>query len=85
MSMEDALKLITESKQFLEPYRAYGPMITEGISQLEKLEKLVNEGKNVEGYNLICSMCEQISPYRGLVAELAVKLDQIKHILRKNA
>lgn len=85
MSMEDAMKLIAESKQFLEPYRAYGPIITEGITQLEKLEKLVKEGANAEAYSLICSMCEQISPYRGLVAELAVKLDQIKNILRKNA
>jgi hypothetical protein len=85
MSIEDALKLIAESKQFLEPYRVYGPMITEGISQLEKLERLVKEGAIVEAYKLICGMCEQITAYRSFVPELAARLDRIKEILKNNS
>jgi len=81
MSTEDALKLIVESKKFLEPYKIYGSMITKGISELEKLETLVKERSNDEAYRIICNMCEQISTYRSFVPELAVKLDRVKDIL----
>lgn len=81
MSAEEALRLIAESKQFLEPYRMYGPMIADGISQLERLERLVKERENAEAYRSICVMCEQISAYRSFVPELAIKLDRVRDIL----
>jgi hypothetical protein len=83
MSTEDAVKLIAESKQFLEPYKMYGPMITDGISQLDRLETLVREGEITEAYQLIINMCAQISTYRGFVPELASKLDRVRDILGK--
>ena len=82
MSIEDALKLINDSKKFLEPYRIYGQMITDGISQLEKLEKLILDKANEEAYKLSCSMCEQIASYRSFVPQLADNLEKIRKILK---
>jgi hypothetical protein len=84
MSTEDALKLIEESKMFLEPYKIYGKMITDGIAQLDNLEKLVNEKAYGNAYKLTCSMCDQISGYRSFVPPLADNLEKVREIL-KNA
>jgi hypothetical protein len=83
MSTDDVMKLIAESKLFLEPYKMYGPMITDGISQLDRLETLVRLGENTEAYQLILNMCAQVSAYRGFVPELASKLDRVRDILGK--
>jgi hypothetical protein len=82
MSLEDALKLIQESKQFLEPFVAYGQMISDGIAQLDQLKKLVEEKANDEAYRLSCTMCEQISNYRAFVPDLVLKLEKIREILK---
>lgn len=84
MSIEDALKLIDDSKKFLEPYKIYGQMITDGISQLEKLEKIILDKENEEAYKLSCSMCEQIAGYRNYVPQLADNLERIREILKLN-
>jgi hypothetical protein len=82
MSLEDALKLIDESKKFLEPYKVYGKMITDGIAQLDNLEKLVKEGKISEAYTMSCSMCNQIAGYRAFVPQLADSLEKVRAILK---
>lgn len=84
MSIEDALQLINDSKLFLEPYKMYGQMITDGIAQLEKLEKLIQGNAYDEAYKLSCTMCEQITGYRSLVPQLADNLDKIREILKHN-
>lgn len=81
MNEQDALRLISESLRFLEAYRAFGPVVVEGIGQLEKLEGLVRSGENGEARILVSSMCAQISPYRDLVPEFASNLEQIRDIL----
>lgn len=84
MSIEDVLKLITESKQYLEPFSAYGQMISDGIEQLNKLKKLVEEKASDEAYRLSCTMCEQVSGYRAFVPDLVIKLEKIREILKCN-
>lgn len=84
MGTEDALRLIEESKRFLEPYKIYGKMITDGIAQLDNLEKLVRDKTYGDAYKLSCSMCDQISGYRSFVPLLADNLEKVRAIL-KNA
>ena len=84
MSVEDALKLVEDSKKFLEPYKIYGQMITDGIAQLEKLEKLIQGKAYDDAYRLSCAMCEQITGYRGFVPQLADNLEKIREILKLN-
>ena len=80
---EEALALIEDSKKFLEPYRMYGKMISDGIVQLDGLEKLVREKSYSDAYKTCCGMCEQLSTYRGFVPKLADNLDKIRVILEK--
>jgi hypothetical protein len=80
---EEVLALIADSKKFLEPYRMYGEMISDGIAQLDGLEKLVREKAYSEAYKSCCAMCEQLSTYRGFVPRLADNLDKIKGLLEK--
>jgi len=82
MSLEDALKLIDESRKFLEPYKIYGKMITDGITQLDDLEKLVKEGKISEAYTMSWSMCDQVAQYRTFVPPLVDNLDKVRRILK---
>jgi hypothetical protein len=82
MSLEDALKLIEDSKKFLEPYRIYGKMISDGIAQLDNIEKLVRDGKISEAYTMGCSMCDQIAGYRSFVPKLADNLEIVRRILK---
>ncbi len=82
MSAEDAVALIADSKKFLEPYKAYGKMITDGIAQLDNLEKLVREGAFPDAYKMSISMCDQISNYRTFVPKLVENLEQIRGILK---
>jgi len=82
MSIDDAKKLIKESKTFLEGYRIYGKIVTDAIIQLEKLEKLIEEQNNLEAYKLSRGLCDQIGPYRSMIPDLAPKLDKISEILK---
>jgi hypothetical protein len=84
MSIEDALKLVDDSKKFLEPYKIYGQMITEGVAQLEKLEKLIQGKTYDDAYKLSIAMCEQITGYRSFVPQLADNLEKIREILKIN-
>lgn len=82
MSVEDALGLIADSKKFLEPYKAYGKMITDGVAQLDKLKELVLGRSYADAYRIVCGMCDQISTYRGFVPKLAENLEKTREILR---
>ena len=85
MSLVEAIKLIDESRKFLEPYKIYGKMITDGIAQLDVLETLVKEGKIPEAYSKSCSMCEQIVGYRAFVPQLADNLEKVRGILKSDS
>jgi hypothetical protein len=80
---EEVLALIADSKKFLEPYRMYGKMISDGITQLEGLEKLVHEKAYGDAYKTTCGMIEQLATYRGFVPRLADNLDKMKALLEK--
>jgi len=80
---EEILALIEDSKKFLEPYRTYGKMISDGIVQLEGLEKLVREKAYGEAYTTCSNMVEQLATYRGFVPRLADNLDKMKALLEK--
>ncbi len=82
MSAEDAIALIVDSKKFLEPYKAYGKMIVDGIAQLDVLEKLVRGGSYADAYKTSVSMCEQISSYKAFVPKLVENLERIRDILK---
>jgi hypothetical protein len=82
MSIDEALTIIEDSKKFLEPYKVYGQMISDGISQLEKLEVLIRDKAYLDAFKLSNTMSEQISGYRSFVPRLADNIDKIKEILR---
>lgn len=82
MSVEDALGLIADSKKFLEPYKAYGKMITDGVAQLDKLEELVQGRSYADAYRMVCGMYDQISTYRSFVPKLAENLEKTREILK---
>jgi hypothetical protein len=84
MGTEDALKLIEESKRFLEPYKVYGKIILDGIAQLDNLEVLIRDKAYGDAYRLSCAMCDQISGYKNPVPSLANNLEKVREIL-KNA
>lgn len=82
MSVEEALGLIADSKKFLEPYKAYGKMITDGVAQLDKLDEVVRMKSYAEAFKMVCGMCDQISTYRSFVPKLAENLEKTREILR---
>ncbi len=82
LSAEDAVALIADSKKFLEPYKAYGKMIVDGIAQLDGLEKLVRGGSYADAYKASLSMCDQISNYRAFVPKLVENLEKIRDLLK---
>lgn len=82
MSIEEAFSLIEDSKKFLEPFKVYGQMISDGISQLEKLEGLIRDKAYLDALKLINTMSEQISGYRSFVPRLADNIIKIKEILK---
>jgi hypothetical protein len=82
LSIEEALGLISDSKKFLEPYKMYGKMITDGVAQLDKLEELVHCKSYADAYKMVCGLCDQISTYRGFVPKLAENLEKTREILR---
>src|SRR5512137_2439766 len=71
MSIDEALKLIEDSKNFLEPYKMYGKMISDGIAQLDELKRFINEKAYVDAYGMSLDMCEQLAAYRNFVPKLA--------------
>jgi hypothetical protein len=83
MSTDEAMKLIDESKRFLEPYKAYGPMINDGIAQLEKLEKLIRDKAYEDAFKLSSAMREQVANYSSFVPQLADNLEKVREILRR--
>jgi hypothetical protein len=85
MSAEEVMKLIEDSRKFLEPYRIYGKMISDGIAQLDELEKLIHQRKYEDAFKMSCDMCEQISGYRSFAPHLADNLERVKDILGKIA
>jgi hypothetical protein len=85
MSAEEALRLIEESRKFLEPYRIYGKMISDGIAQLNELEKQVRQLKYEDAFKMSSGMCEQIAGYRSYAPQLVDNLERIRDILGKLA
>ncbi len=57
-------------------------MISDGISQLEKLETLIRGKAYLDAFKLSNAMSEQISGYRSFAPRLADNIDKIKEILR---
>lgn len=88
METKDIRKVISESKAFLEDYRAYGPMITDAINALDRLDVLISEPSKehlAEASDLAKQLNDQLSPYRGFVPTLAENSDQILQWLSQRA
>jgi len=83
MSIDEALKLIEDSKNFLEPYKMYGKMISDGIVQLDELKRLVDEKAYEDACRMSSGMCEQLAGYRSFVPKLAENLKKVNEILEK--
>ena len=77
------MKLIEDSRKFLEPYRIYGKMISDGIAQLDELEKLICQKKFGDAFKMSCGMYEQIVGYRSYAPQLANNLERVRDILGK--
>lgn len=80
MSTNEALTLLGEMKRYIEPYRAFGPIVDEGIKSIDTMASLIREGKPEEAYKLCCSLVDKFGSYRAFVPELAVRMDRLKEI-----
>jgi len=81
MSTEEALTLLEDAKRYIEPYRAFGPIVDEGIRNLDEMKVLICGGRLGDAYTLCCSLMDRFGSYRAFVPELATKMDRVKEIL----
>ncbi len=81
MSTDEALTLLEDAKRYIEPYRAFGPMVDEGIRNLDEMKSLISCGKMDDAYKICCSLMDRFGSYRAFVPELAAKMDRVKEIL----
>ncbi len=81
MSTTETLAILEEMKKYIEPYRSFGPVVDEGIKNIDQMSSLIREGKLEEAYGQCCSLLERFGSYRSFVPELAKKMDRLKEIL----
>ena len=81
MSNDELEKCIKDALELLENYRAYGPMVEEGIAAFKKINECVVEPTpeaTEEAKSLIAEMQRQIGPYRSMVPQVSIALDKLK-------
>lgn len=87
MSKDETIKCIKDALELLENYRAYGPMVEEGIAAFKRINECVIEPtpENVpEAKALIAKIEGQIGPYRAMVPQISIALDKLKEWSKEN-
>ncbi len=87
MSTQDLVKCVEDAIKLLENYRAFGPMVEEGIAAFKKINECVTDPSPeavAEAKNLIDEMQRQIGPYKAMVPEVAVALDKLSEWSKRN-
>ena len=87
MSNDELLKCIQDALELLDNYRAYGPMVEEGIAAFKKINECVLEPTTEateEAKTLIAEMERQIGPYRSMVPQVALALDKLREWSKEN-
>ena len=87
MSTQDLVKCVKDAIKLLENYRAFGPMVEEGIAAFKKINECVIEPTPeaiTEAKNLIDEMQRQIGPYKAMVPAVAVALDRLSEWSKRN-
>ena len=87
MSNDELVKCIHDALELLENYRAYGPMVEEGIAAFKKINECVIEPTTEvteEAKTLIAEMERQIGPYRSMVPQVSIALDKLQEWSKEN-
>jgi len=87
LSNDELLKCIQDALELLDNYRAYGPMVEEGIAAFKKINECVLEPTTKateEAKTLIAEMERQIGPYRSMVPQVALALDKLREWSKEN-
>jgi len=87
LSNDELLKCIQDALELLNNYRAYGPMVEEGIAAFKKINECVLEPTTEateEAKTLIAEMERQIGPYRSMVPQVALALDKLREWSKEN-
>lgn len=85
MRNEEILKLVSESKEFLEDYRMYGRMVQEAIDALDRVETLVSnpdkEGLE-EASSIVATLRQRMEPYKDFVPTFAENIERLHSWLK---
>lgn len=87
MSNDELVKCVNEAIALLENYRAFGPMVEEGISAFKKINECVLEPTPEAistAKTMIAEMQRQIGPYKSMVPQVALALDKLSEWSREN-
>jgi len=87
LSNDELVKCIHDALELLENYRAYGPMVEEGIAAFKKINECVIEPTTEateEAKTLIAEMERQIGPYRSMVPQVSIALDKLQEWSKEN-
>jgi hypothetical protein len=87
LSNDELVKCIHDALELLENYRAYGPMVEEGIAAFKKINECIVEPTTEateEAKTLIAKMERQIGPYRSMVPQVSIALDKLQEWSKEN-
>lgn len=85
MRVEEVLRLVSESKSFLEDYRMYGRMVQEAIDALDRVEALVSnpgEGGLKEALSIVATLRQRMEPYKDFVPTFAENIGRLHSWLK---
>ena len=87
MSKDELVKCIEDAIALLDNYKAYGPMVEEGIAAFKRINECVVEPTPhgiEEAKTLIAEMERQIGPYKSMVPQVAIALDKLREWSKEN-
>lgn len=87
MSNDELLKCVKDAIELLDNYKAYGPMVEEGIAAFKRINECVIEPTTEttdEAKKLIAEMERQIGPYRSMVPQVSIALDKLQEWSKEN-
>ena len=87
MSTQDLVKCVEDAIKLLENYRAFGPMVEEGIAAFKKINECVispTPEAVAEAKTMIVEMQRQIGPYKSMVPQVAEAIDRLDKWSKEN-
>jgi len=80
MPENELMKCIQDAIVLLENYRAYGPMVEEGMAAFKRINECMVEPTPEaveEAKTLISELRREIGPYRSMVPQVSIALDKL--------